>query len=354
MSKIISIGTAVPEHCHQQMDILDFMQSVYAENDRDKRKMHFLYQYSGIGKRYSVLSTEQEFYPKTHEAELFPSLEERLKIYSKIAPMLSVKAIKNCLGDDYDLKKITHLITVSCTGMSAPGLDLEVMELLNLEKNVSRTSVNFMGCYAAVHALKMANAICKADVNAQVIIVCTELCTLHFQKEATMDNITASLLFADGSAAALITSNENENTGLHIDHFYSEIIPKGKKDMAWQLSSNGFLMTLSNYIPDLIEEDFRQIIERALQKENLSIEDVSHWCIHPGGKRILDEIHRSLDFTDGQLKASYNVLNDYGNLSSPTILFVLKEILQEKKSIPKLVGAAFGPGLTIETFTAHL
>ncbi|MFL5773754.1 MAG: type III polyketide synthase, partial [Flavisolibacter sp.] len=149
------------------------------------------------------------------------------------------------MNHTHDPKKITHLITVSCTGMSAPGLDLQVMELLDLEKNIFRTSINFMGCYAAIHALKIADLICKASPDAQVIVVCTELCTLHFQREATMDNITSSLLFGDGSAAALITHDNHPEDGLILDDFHSEIISKGKRDMAWELSSSGFLMTLS-------------------------------------------------------------------------------------------------------------
>lgn len=341
------------------MDILKFMQTVYAPTEIEKRKLRFLYQQSGIAQRYSVISDysrpveDWKFYSQTENLEPFPSLEQRMMIYNKQAPLLSVDAIRDCLNHVHDPKKITHLITVSCTGMSAPGLDLQIMELMDLEKNIFRTSVNFMGCYAAIHALKIADAICKSEQQAQVLIVCTELCTLHFQREATLDNITSSLLFGDGSAAVLMCGDENEHEGLYIDRFYSEIIPKGKRDMAWELSSNGFVMTLSGYIPDLIEEDFEKVVDRALEKESLSKDEVSHWCIHPGGKRVLEAIHKSLGFTNGQLSDSYKVLNEFGNLSSATVLYVLKEMLNDKKEIKKLFGAAFGPGLTVETFTAH-
>jgi predicted naringenin-chalcone synthase len=340
------------------MDILPFMQTVYASSEAEKRKLRFLYQQSGIKQRYSVIGDysrqveDWKFYPQTENLDPFPSLEQRMMVFNKQAPLLSVDAIRNCLGHIHNPKNITHLITVSCTGMSAPGLDLQVLELMDLEKNIFRTSVNFMGCYAAIHGLKIADAICKSDRSAQVLVVCTELCTLHFQREGTVDNITSSLLFADGSAAVLM-SNSDQHDGLHIDSFHSEVIPKGKRDMAWELSSNGFLMTLSGYIPDLIEEDFDNIVDRALKKEKVDKKDVSHWCIHPGGKRVLEAIHKSLGFTDGQLHHSYRILNQFGNLSSATILFVLKEMLQEKKQIKKMFGAAFGPGLTVETFTAH-
>jgi len=345
-------------HCHRQMDILSFMQRVYALSETEARKLKFLYSQSGIDQRYSVLPdysrpmSEWRFYAPTENLEPFPSLEQRMAVYHKQAPLLSVDAVRDCLNHCHHHKNVTHLITVSCTGMSAPGLDLQVMEMMDLEKTIFRTSVNFMGCYAAIHALKLADALCKSDRSAQVLIVCTELCTLHFQREATMDNMASSLLFGDGAAAALVMPDSAELPGLTIDSFYSEINPKGKRDMAWELSSTGFLMTLSGYVPELIEEDFAAIVTRALERDRSRSEAVSHWCIHPGGKRILSAIHKSLGFTNGQLQCSYDVLKEVGNLSSATILFVLKKMMQQKK-IPKLFGAAFGPGLTVETFTAH-
>jgi predicted naringenin-chalcone synthase len=354
LTKIISIGTATPRHCHQQNDILGFMQHVYAPAADDKRKLKFLYHQSGIDQRYSVLAdfskpaAEWKFFPHTENLEPFPGIEQRMEVYNKYAPQLSVDAIRNCLHNVLPDEEITHLITVSCTGMSAPGLDLQVMELMDLPKTIFRTSINFMGCYAAIHALKLADAFCKAEKKANVLIVCTELCTIHFQREATIDNMTSSLLFGDGAAAVLVT-NDNKTAGFQIENFYSRIIPKGKRDMAWELSSSGFLMTLSGYIPDLIEEDFRSIVEDALG--NTAIEEIDEWCIHPGGKKVLQAIEKSLQLPAKALGPSYQVLKEHGNLSSPTILFVLKELLSQKKPGKKVFGAAFGPGLTIETFT---
>ena len=334
------------------------MQKVYAGTEADNRKLRFLYQQSGIQQRYSVIADysrnihEWKFYPQSENLEPFPSLEQRMAVFNKQAPLLSVDAIRNCLDGICGHREITHLITVSCTGMSAPGLDLQVMELMDLQKNIFRTSVNFMGCYAAIHALKLADALCNGNSNAKVLIVCTELCTLHFQREATMDNIASSLLFGDGSAAVLVMPDKGDESGLNISGFYSEVIPKGRRDMAWELSSSGFLMTLSGYIPELIEEDFAAIVERSLQAGSFPIKDVSHWCIHPGGKRILEAIQHCVGLDKEQLKQSYQILNEYGNMSSATILFVLKEMMQEKTRGKRVFGAAFGPGLTVETFTA--
>ena len=355
MSKIISIGTAVPGCMHKQSGILDFMQRVYALNEDDKRKLKFLYRQGGIDTRYSVIpdyslpAAEWEFYSPTENLEPFPKLEKRMQWYQQYAAQLSMSAIEKCMGK-IPGQTITHLITVSCTGMSAPGLDLELLELLNLPATTFRTSVNFMGCYAAIHALKIADAFCKADKKANVMIVCTELCTLHFQKEHTVDNMTSSMLFADGAAAVLVTGNEAIE-GLTIDNFYSMVSLKGKKDMAWQLSSKGFLMTLSAYIPQLLQEDLRQLTLTALKKHHLSPNEITHWAMHPGGKKILETFATELNLQENDLRYSYKVLKDYGNMSSPTVLFVLNEIMKEldyKKS-NHIFAAAFGPGLTMET-----
>ncbi|RZM09899.1 MAG: type III polyketide synthase, partial [Pedobacter sp.] len=211
--------------------------------------------------------------------------------------------------------------------------------------------INFMGCYAAIHAMKIANAYCNADPSANVLIVCTELCTLHFQNELTVDNMTSSMLFADGAAAVLMTGTKNAY-GLQVDNFYSSISTKGLKEMAWELSSKGFLMTLSGYVADLIEEDFAELVNNALSAASINKSAITHWCIHPGGKRILQSVHKSLQFTNGQLDNCYHVLRNYGNMSSPTVLFVLKEIMQQLNDAEpvKIFGAAFGPGLTMETF----
>ena len=361
MSKIISIGTAVPQFKHEQHDILQFMQKIYALNESENRKLRFLYKQSGIDCRYSVVGdysrniTDWKFYPQSENLEPFPGLEQRMMWYNKYAASLSVDAIRKCIDDKIKSDEITHLITVSCTGMSAPGLDLQIVELMQLPKNIFRTSVNFMGCYAAIHALKLANAICIAEPNAKVIIVCTELCTLHFQRAPTMDNIASSLLFSDGSAAALVTSDNNNSKGIRLKHFYSEILSKGKKDMAWELSSKGFLMTLSNYVPDLLEQDFKKFTQTALRQNDLTLNDVTHWCIHPGGKRILEAVEKSLDINKEQLEPSYKILQEYGNMSSASILFVLEKMMNEfDHNRPNTIfSAGFGPGLTLETFIAE-
>lgn len=358
MSRIVAIGTALPEHEMQQMDVYTFMQKVYAGTTIDEQKrLKLLYERSGIQKRYSTIPDynisegKRILYPKGETLEPFPSLEKRMELYHAFAGPLAKKAIRQAF-DKTDLtpNQITHLITVSCTGMSAPGLDLQLMESLQLNRNTERTSVNFMGCYAAVHALKMAHSISQANTNAVVCVVCVELCTLHFQKTFNYDNLTANAIFADGAAACIITNKVETKDSLKLKSFYSEVNSDGKKDMAWQLSSYGFLMTLSSYIPQIIESNIEQLLDSACTQFQLSMSEVKYWAIHPGGRKILDVICSKLNLKNEELIHSYNVLKEFGNMSSPTILFVLDRHLNDAKIHGDIIGAAFGPGLTMETF----
>jgi len=354
LAKIISIGTALPEYCHQQNEILKFMQKAYMLDKSEARKLAFLYKHSEIQKRYSVLN---DFAKPENEWDFIipdysPSLDDRMKLFQQYAPALSVAAIKNTIEGFIDTSQVTHLITVSCTGMSAPGLDLQIAEALQLKSNLFRTSVNFMGCYAAIHALKMAQMICDFSINANVIIVCTELCTIHFQQQYTQDNAASSLLFGDGSAAVLVSNTISFDKALTLKSFYSEVCYKGKEDMSWHLSNNGFLMKLSAYIPQLIQEDISELVSKALKHCDLQKDEITHWCIHPGGKKILEVIKQQLSLSSENLSCSRKILSEYGNMSSPTILFVLKEIMEGIDKSSKVFGVAFGPGLTMETFIA--
>ncbi len=351
----------VPEHKHAQKDLFAFADKVYNKNEVDTRKLRFLYNHSGIDYRYSVLpdfdltNKERIFFSPSDDLQPVPDISKRMQVYNQFASDLSVSTIKQCIDGKIRASEITHLITVSCTGMSAPGLDLQIMEQMNLPQNIIRTSVNFMGCYAAIHAMKIADAFCNNDKNANVVIVCTEFCTLHFQTDVSIDNLTSSLLFADGCAAMLMQHN-NAGKGLLIESFFSDVSFKGKEDMSWGISSSGFLMTLSGYVPELIKADFENLVSAALQQTNRTKEDVTKWCIHPGGKKILDTIQEQMKLKENALQHSYKVLQDYGNMSSPTVLFVLQKIMDEitanESNNEVVFGAAFGPGLTMETFTA--
>lgn len=357
MSTITSIATRVPCYKYSQQELQQFAENIYAKDEQEARKIRFLYAHSGIEERYSVVPDFNKspedfiFFPPAHDLEPVTSVEKRMDWYNREALKISQATILECMAGHIKKQEITHLITVSCTGMCAPGLDLQLLEILDLPKNIVRTSVNFMGCYAAIHAMKIADAFCRSHKNANVLVVCTELCTLHFQKEATVDNITSSLLFSDGCAAMLIQSDPKRK-GIQLNSFYSELFEEGKHDMTWNIASTGFQMTLSPQIPAFIKKHFAPLVKRATENMETASDKITSWCIHPGGKKILEAVSDSLLLKPDALKDSYEVLKNYGNMSSCTILFVLKKMMDRNQTSPVIFGAAFGPGLTIETFTA--
>jgi alkylresorcinol/alkylpyrone synthase len=358
MSIIASIGTAVPPYRNEQAHIAEFMLNLMNADESQSRRIRQLYEHSTIQTRYSGIRDysnpveEREFYPLTEDLEPFPDIGARMQQFFISAIPLSIDAVNACINPE-QLKTITHLITVSCTGMAAPGLDIELVQELGLPLNIYRTSVNFMGCYAAFHALKIADAICNSDPEAEVLVVCVELCTLHFQKGTETDVLVANSLFADGAAAIKIVSDKkHKGQGLKISGFYSEIAPNGKSDMAWKLSASGFLMTLSAYIPALVKESVLPLLANALKKLDVPAEEIQHWAIHPGGKKILEAVQESLSLEKEKLSSSYRVLRDFGNMSSPTVLFVLNDLWEnclrwEKNE--RIFSAGFGPGLTLES-----
>lgn len=316
-----------------------------------QRKINFLSEKSGIHTRHSVVN---DFSISEDNPTLFKSsnelasLSDRMQLYKREALDLAQAAILK-IKDFQNLKNsITHLITVTCTGLFAPGLDIELIEKLELNPKTQRSSINFMGCNAAILALNSANAICKSTTNAKVLIVCVELCTIHFQNSSKDDYILANTLFGDGAAAAIVSSNPTKENNISIKAFNSLIIPQGKKDMAWQLSETGFLMNLTSYVSELINGNMLNF----LKDIDLLKSNIDFYAIHPGGKKIVDEFVQTLSLKKEQLQASYDVLSDYGNMSSPTILFVLKKVLENLLKSDKgkvIFCAAFGPGLSIET-----
>lgn len=357
MTYITSIATANPPNLFKQSDLAGFMRQSMNLNEQDARRLNTLFRASGIETRYSLLEdygkTEDFTFFSNHESfEPFPSTKKRNEAYQQYAPLLSTAAAKGALHQsEISAKEITHLVTVSCTGSYAPGLDIDLVESLQLSLSVQRINIHFMGCYAAFNALKVADAFCRTSKAAKVLIVCTELCTLHFQKQSTDDNLMANSLFADGSAALVVEADSSKKS-LRLTNMYSELAPQGIKEMAWTLGDWGFEMKLSSYVPDVIRNGIKALTQKLIQSLNLSPDDIQHYAIHPGGKKILEAIEQELGLSKEHNKWAYHVLKNYGNMSSPTVLFVLKEIferLEQKNDKENLISFAFGPGLTLES-----
>lgn len=327
------------------------MQEYVGGDDRVDRMIRVLYGKSGIEERYSVVPDFSMRYPGHN---LFngrqAQLGERMKVFSEEAPDLALKAAVNAMHG-VELKSITHVITVSCTGMSAPGLEIQLMQRLGLGQDVVRLSVNFMGCYGAFHAMRIADSLCKSSPNARVLIVCVELCSIHFLRNRSEDNLRANALFADGAAAIIVTSKTNQKSTWKLKNFFSRLLPKGIEDMAWEIGDDAFKMKLTSYIPGLVKEGVGPLLRGCLREGSLETSDISQWAIHPGGKKILEAVEEVMDLEVDDLAASKKVLRNFGNMSSPTILFVLKELwdARDKDADEMIFAAGFGPGLTLES-----
>ena len=355
MSYITAIGTANPGEGIPQSKIEEYMILAHDLTEKEVPRLRALYRASGITRRYSVIpdynmGKESGFFPENNMLEHFPGTGSRMKLYQQQALPLSLTAINSCFDSvEVETTSITHLITVSCTGMYAPGLDIDLVNSLGLKSTVARSAINYMGCYAAFSALKIADAICKSDVKAKVMIVCVELCSIHFQKCKTDDNMLVNALFGDGAAAVLVEPSPVGNTNLEILNSHCDILPKGETEMAWNIDDHGFQMKLSSYVPEIIKTGIGKLTENLLKELRLDIKDINHFAFHPGGKKILEVIEQELQLTKENNKHAYNVLRNHGNMSSPTVLFVLKSMLAELKNDEKILGVAFGPGLTLES-----
>lgn len=361
MSSCISaIGTANPQYRISQQQIYRFMVGAFDLNDNNASRLKQIYAHSGIEYRYSVIpdfgkaiSESSGFFNSSPNLNSFPGTGERMKMYRNEASSIAAEAAEKCLKTiDGDLE-ITHLITVSCTGMYAPGIDIDLVEKLGLNLNIERTCINFMGCYGALNALKTADYICRADEHAKVLIVCVELCTLHFQKENTLDNWIANSLFSDGAAAAIV-ENSSRRTGpscLALETFYSEFVPSAKSEMGWHVGDTGFEMKLTSKVSKLILKHIPAVTSNLLQKAGLKFEDITRFAIHPGGRKILEAAETALGFTPEANRYGYEILREFGNMSSATILFVLQKHLEDinAREGENILGFAFGPGLTVES-----
>lgn len=364
MSYITAIGTANPQYRISQSTIADFMVKAMQLGQNETRLLQTIFRSSGIDFRHSVLADyglkeDFTFYSNASDFEPFPTTVKRLSSFRQNVVGLSSQAVDNMLltVPAFDIQSITHLIVVCCTGMYAPGLDIDLVKKYGLSLSVHRTGINFMGCYAAFNALKVADAFCHRDADAKVLIVCTELCSLHFQKKATEDNLLANALFADGSAAILVEAQTRQNRRLRPIGFHSELVPKSDQDMAWTIGDLGFEMKLSTYVPSIIKDGIGELTQTLLKKTSKDLSDIRYFAIHPGGKRILENIEKELRIPREKNQAAHFVLRNYGNMSSPTILFVLNEIfkaLVHGDNDEYILSFAFGPGLTLESMVLQI
>lgn len=361
---IRAIGTANPEFKRCQHETAELISTSFKLKSSVRRVLKSIYKSTGIEYRYSVLSDycklagQLDFFPNNPDAP-FPSTSARMKVYQANALKLSLAAIENCLDslNDFNKKEITHLITVSCTGMYAPGIDIEIVQTLDLNPATKRTMINFMGCYGAFNGIKVAEALCRADSQAKVLVVCVELCTIHFQNNFEMDNIISNAIFADGAAAVLIQANPQQKKYFSLESFYCDLLPQTKQEMVWQIGDSGFDIVLSSYVPEVIKTGIANFTQKLFNRSGITFANVDFYAIHPGGLKILQACEEALNISEAHNKYSYQVLRNYGNMSSATVLFVLKAIwddINQRDHHKNIFSCAFGPGLTLESMILRM
>lgn len=357
---IHTIETANPATRYAQ----DFARDQVKAQCRSRRArliVHQIFSNSGIEWRHSAVGD----FASTAPGALFraaddgrwasPGTQERNDRFIAESKPLAIELARKTLASApaFSAADVTHIITASCTGFYNPGMDFHIAHQLGLRPGIERYHLGFMGCYAAFPALRLARQICEANPSSLVLVLCLELCTLHLRlTDENPDFLLGSSLFADGAAAALVSARPpaGASPALELVRERSVIVPQGERDMAWDIGNEGFRLVLSSYVPEVLGANIESAISPFLQSENLTRGDINRWAVHPGGKAILDKVQASLSIPPDALRFSRDVLRNYGNMSSPTVLFVLKEMLRTPAPPGTLVcGMAFGPGLTVET-----
>lgn len=335
-----AISTAVPEHdVHTRF--LQYCPRLLPD-PRSRKLFARMASRAQIDHRYSFLEPlpeddqldRQGFY----RAGDFPDTRRRMVFYEQHAFALASFAL-----DKLDLSATTHLIITSCTGFYAPGLDHEIIQHYKLSPTTERNMLGFMGCHAAINGLKLARHIVRSDHRARVLMVNLELCTLHLQAEPTLEEALSFMIFADGCAASLISA---EPSGLELESFSSTVLAEAAEQITWRIGESGFDMNLSGQVPATIAANLPLQLSNILS--GCTASDIVHWAVHPGGRSVLDAVQEGASLESGQLHKSREVLRRYGNMSSATIMFVLKDILDSGSEGPGCA-MAFGPGLSVES-----
>ena len=343
------IATAVPEH-----DVHDAF-AVFAEqmlaDPRLRTVFRRMVSRANIAHRYSFLDPQKGSGPfSSHDAHEFyrrgnfPNTARRMELFEQNAPVLMRKAVDQLALNEEERSGITHVLVTCCTGFYAPGLDFEIVDHLGLSAGVERTMVGFMGCYAAMNALKLARHIVRSEPKAGVLMLNLELCTLHFQESQELEQVLSFLVFADGAAASLITAREQ---GFALDSFKAVMVPETRGLITWKIRGLGFDMLLSGQVP---AELGRALHEGGLMAEG---DGIDLWAVHPGGRSILDAVEKGLELPPDALAASREVLSSFGNMSSATVMFVLQRMMQQAQPGRRGCAMSFGPGLTAETMRFH-
>ena len=365
---LLGLGTALPAHGVSQAVSAAMSAPLCCTTADEHRLFEVLYRRSRVKSRHSVLlenkgascdaasggnghTLEQTFFPATQgENDPGPGTKLRMERYAiEAAPLAMTAALKALDEAAIDPKAIDHLITVSCTGFAAPGVDVSLIQSLGLSPQVSRTNVGFMGCHGAFNGLRIASSLVRGT-QQRALVCAVELCSLHFAYGWNPQRIVANSLFADGAGAVVVgegSATPQAAQGWRLKANGSVVLADSSEAMTWTVTDHGFEMTLSPRVPDLIQTHLKSWLETWLGRFNLRIEEIGSWSVHPGGPRILQSVESALSLPTGALLHSHEVLAECGNMSSPTILFILERLRRQGAARP-CVALGFGPGLAVE------
>ena len=346
------IATSVPPHdVHRSFTA--FAEGMMPEGTQ-RSLFRRMVRMSAIEHRYSFLQPIASDNGVWRDAEdlyatgKFPDTARRMEAFEKFAPQLASCALNKLVLTAEERKAVTHVIVTSCTGLYAPGLDFDIVNHLGLNPSVERTMIGFMGCYAAINALKSAHHIVRSEPDSVVLILSLELCTLHLQETRDLEQMLSFLLFADGCAAYLVSARP---AGLGIDSFLALRIPESSHLITWKIRELGFDMYLSGQVPAEISRAMKEVGHHVTRGDAPSTIDL--WAIHPGGRTILDAVEKGLGLSAEVMCHSRDILARFGNMSSATVMFVLENVMRSARPGQRGCAMSFGPGVTAETMLFH-
>jgi len=341
---LFALATGVPARRYRQSEIFEYLRPFF----RHARQARVIFDHADVA--YRSLVVDEAYYTQAR------GTEERNTCYLAEALPLGEETIRRCLAAAHCRpEEVDDFFVVSCTGFDIPGLDLRLAGRLNMRCDLRRTCVLGMGCYGAFPALLRAQEAVVTRPGRIALVLALELCSLHLQMEDSLENMVVAALFSDGAAAALMRDVSAEPPALNIGPCLLDALThcdySTLDHMAFHVTDHGFQMRLSAYVPELLAAKVEDFVDQLLQRNHLERHEVRFWGIHPGGRKILDYLQARLNLTESQLDFSRAVLRNYGNMSSPTILFVLDEIQRRGQPVPGDYGMllAFGPGLTMES-----
>ena len=345
---ILGLGTAVPSHAVTQSEAASLGATLVGATERRARLVKAMFQRAQVATRYTCLppGALRELVERSGPGG--PGTAERMRLYDEHAAPLAEVAARRALDHaGAEAASITHLVTVSCTGFRAPGVDIAMITSLGLPSDTQRVNVGYMGCHAAINGLRVARGLAAADPRSRVLICAVELCSLHVRTLWDEERILGNALFGDGAAAIVAAPGDVASAHGRVRSAGSRLFAGSSDAMTWAVGDHGFEMTLSSRVPELIAAQVRPWLASWLRARGLRLDDVGSWAVHPGGPRIVTAVGEALGLDADQTAISREVLADFGNMSSPTILFILQRLLQRDAPRP-IVALGFGPGLMAE------